>query len=54
MAKTTLIGLGMRVTQERDGRKDDEREEGRAGNRVSSHGGEVIRARGVRLPPIII
>ena len=54
MAKTTLIGLGMRVTQEREGRREEEREEGRAGNRVSSHGGEVIGAKGVRPPPIIV
>jgi hypothetical protein len=37
IAKTTLIGLGMRVTQERDGRRESDREKERVGNLVGRH-----------------
>jgi hypothetical protein len=50
MAKTTLIGLGMRVTQDRDGRREENREEMRVGSRglQGAMKGKRIRARGRR------
>jgi hypothetical protein len=39
MARTTLIGLGMRVTQEREDRREEAREDTRVGSRVMSHEG---------------
>jgi hypothetical protein len=37
MAKTMLVGLEMRVAQDRDGRREEDREEVRVGSRVECH-----------------
>jgi hypothetical protein len=51
MAKTTLIGLGMRVTQNRDGRREEDREEVRAGSRVERLEGRGDKSQGKMVIP---
>ena len=51
MAKTTMIGLGMRVTQDRDGRRDEMGEETRVGSRAERHEGGGDKGQGKKANP---